>query len=273
MKNLFIFLWRYHFFFLFLILEIVSFSLVVRNNYYQKASFLNSTNVMSGRILAVSQNVKEYFSLREANRALIEENARLHNSLKKSFIVTTATVYTKNDTLYKHQYQYISAKVINNSTNKRNNYMTLNKGANYGIKKDMAVLSPNGIVGVVKDVSANFCSVMMVLHSKTKISGKIKKNGYIGTVMWEGGSYRKGTMTDVPTHVELSVGDTIISSGYSSIFPEGIMIGTIKDFEIKSGDNFFTIGFRFSEDYNKLSYVYIVKNLMKEEQDKLGKDE
>jgi rod shape-determining protein MreC len=145
----------------------------------------------------------------------------------------------------------------------------LNKGAAEGISRDMAVISPKGVVGIVRDVSANFCSVISVLHKDSKISAKIKKNNYVGTLVWKGMDYRTAHLQDIPTHVKLSLGDTVITSGYSHIFPEGVMIGTIKNFNILEGENFYTIKLTFSEDYNSLDHVYIINNLMKNEQEEL----
>jgi len=160
-----------------------------------------------------------------------------------------------------------------NTTNKRNNYLTLNKGSNQGIAKDMGVITSTGIVGIVKEVSANFSSVISVLHKETKISAKVKKNGHLGTVIWTGGDYSNGELIDIPTHVKPVIGDTIITSGYSTSFPEGIMIGTISDFKIVKGDNFYTITIKFSTDFNNISYAYVIRNIMKDELDKLNKNQ
>ena len=272
MRNFFHFLWQQYFFFLFIFLEIIALLLIVQNNYYQRSGFINSTNHLSGNILAYVDDVVEYFSLKEANHKLAEENARLHTESKRFFFKTDSKIFYKQDTLYRQQYKFISAKVIYNSTNKRNNYITLNKGSNHGIKKGMGVMTVSGILGYVDEVSSNFSSVISVLHKNTKVVARIKKNRQIGTVVWNGGNYRQGELIQIPTHVKLTLGDTIITSGYSQIFPEGILIGTISDFSIEKGDNFYTISIRFSTDYNSLSYAYVIENIMKDEIDKLQKN-
>jgi len=272
MKNFFQFLLRQHFFFIFLLLEVISFLLLVQNNLYQHTSFINSTNTFTGNILTSINNVSQYFSLKDANRKLAEENARLLNESKKYYMKTDEQVFLYKDTLYRQQYEFISAKVIGNTTNNRNNYLTLNKGSRQGIQKDMGVITSNGIVGIVKEVSPNFSSVISVLHKDTKISAKVKKNGHLGTVNWKGGDYRYGELIDIPTHVKPTLGDTIITSGYSSSFPEGIMIGTISDFRIDKGDNFYTITIKFSTDFNNISYAYVIRNIMKDELKKLTKE-
>jgi rod shape-determining protein MreC len=273
MKNFFDFLLRQYFFFLFIILEVISLILIVQNNYYQKSSFINTTNEISGNILTSFNNISQYFSLRETNRKLSEENARLLTESKKFYIKTEDRIFYYNDTLYRQQYQFISAKVIRNSTNKRNNFLTLNKGSNQGIEKGMGVVTSTGIVGIVKEVSPNFSSVISVLNKEIKVSAKMKKNGHIGTVVWEGGNYQYGQLIDIPTHVKPTLGDTIISSGFSTSFPEGILIGTISDFKIEKGDNFYTITIKFTTDYNSISYAYVIRNIMKNELDKLEKDQ
>jgi rod shape-determining protein MreC len=272
MRNFFNFLLRQYFFFLFLILEVISFIFIVQNNYYQKSSFINTTNDISGNILTTLNNVSQYFSLKNANRKLSEENAILLTESKKYFMKADNRIYFHDDTLYKQQYEFVSAKVIRNSTNNRNNYLTLDKGSNQGIRVDMGVITSAGIVGIVKEVSPNFSSVISVLNKETKISAKVKKNGHLGTVIWKGGDYQFGLLIDIPTHVKPVLGDTIITSGFSNSFPEGIMIGTIADFRIEKGDNFYTITIKFSTDFNSISYAYIIKNFMKDELDKLNKN-
>lgn len=269
MKNFFLFLWRQYFFFLFLILEIVSFVLVVQNNYYQRSGFINSTNEFSGGILSLFNNVSQYFSLKETNMDLAEENARLLNVSNKFLLKTDDSIFTRNDTLYRQQYEFVSAKIIKNSTNKRSNYITLNKGSKHGIKVDMGVITSTGIVGIVNAVSENFSSVISILHKDFKISAKLKNNEQLGTVTWGGSNYRYGKLVDIPTHVKPEVGDTVVTSGYSTSFPQGIMIGTVTEMNVEKGDNFYTLTILFSTDFNNISYAYVIRNILKEEQDNL----
>lgn len=271
MRNFFLFLWRQYFFFLFLILEIVSFILIVQNNYYQRSGFINSSNKFSGGILTLFNNVSQYFSLTDANKKLAEENARLMNESKNFFMKTDSNVFYLNDTLYQQQYEFVSAKVIRNSTNKRCNYLTLNKGSKHGIKKDMGVITSTGIVGIVNEVSGNFSSVISILNKDFKVSAKLKNNEQLGTMIWDGGNYRYGKLIDIPTHVKPKIGDTVVTSGYSTSFPEGILIGTVTEIKEEKGDNFYTMIVLFSTDYNNMSYAYVVRNILKEEQDKLEK--
>ena len=158
-----------------------------------------------------------------------------------------------------------SASVINNSVYKRNNYITLNKGAKYGIKEGMGVIIPNGIIGIIKSVSENYSLVISILHSQTKISVLLQKQQVPGILKWKGFDYKSANIHDVPEHVEINIGDTIYSSGYSTIFPKGLSIGTIKSFK-KQSDGYYTIMMRFFKDLNTLNYVYIVDSFANKEQ-------
>lgn len=272
MLNLIRFIWKYSNFFLFLILETFCFYLIFQNSYYQKSRFISSSNVVAGNVFTTVNSTREYFNLRETNEMLARENAILHTAAKTASIKLDTTQSLVKDTLYKQQYIFVNARVVNNSVNKRNNYLTLNIGSNRGIRPEMAVISSNGIVGITKSVSENFTSVLSVLNKDAKISAKIKKNNYFGSLSWEGGDYKLGTLTDIPTHVKILKGDTVVTNAYSAIFPENIMIGFIESFEIKPGDNFYTISVRFSTNFKNVAHVFVVKNLLKDEQQKLEQE-
>jgi rod shape-determining protein MreC len=265
MRNLIAVLLRYHYFLLFLMLEAFAFVLIANSTYYQQASILNTSNRITGTVYSAFDNVTDYFSLRKTNYILSEENARLRKATSLSFLKADTNSFFVNDTVNKLRYTYIAAKVINNSVNKRNNYIMLNKGRKSGINKDMAVITSNGIVGTVVSVSDNFSWVMSVLNKHTKISGRIKKNNQMGTIIWEGKDFSVGTLSDIPAHVKIAKGDTIVTSGFSYIFPAGIFVGTIKDFRVEQGDHFYVIPFNFGVDFNSLDYVYVVVDLSKKE--------
>jgi rod shape-determining protein MreC len=244
---------------------------VVQNNNFQKASFINSANQVSANVLKTSKNIEDYLYLKNENENLAKENAELRSHSLVSFSMLVNNQYIVNDTVYNQKYTYTSCKVVNNSINRRNNYLTLNKGTKQGIQHDMAVITSTGVVGVVKEVSANFCTVMSLLHSKSTISSKIKKNGFFGPLTWDGESFSYATLNDIPSHVQLLKGDTIVTSAYSLAFPENILIGTVERYERKSGESFFTVKIKLSTDFKKLSYVYVVNNLQKLEQEELEK--
>lgn len=271
MRNLIVFIWKHYFFFLFLVLEIFSISLVIQNSYYQRATFINSSNQVVANVLKTSSDIEEYFYLKTENERLARENAELRSRVLESFSIVRNDQYLVKDSTLHQKYTYTSARVVNNSTNRRNNFLTLDKGSKQGISNNMAVITSTGVVGQVKDVSENFCTVMSLLHSKTTISAKVKKDGSYGPLTWDGSDFNHATLNDIPTHVRLIKGDTIVTSAYSVTFPEGIRVGTVESFVQESGKYFYTVKVKLSTDFKKLTHVYIVKNIFKEEQENLEK--
>lgn len=267
MRYFFAFLIKNHFFFLFLLLEILSFSFIIKHNRYQGSKIINATNQITGSVFTGANNVSDYFKLSAINRELSEEIAKLKTA---SFNKKTAdnSMTPQPDTNYK----FLCAKVINNSTNRHSNYLMLDKGSNHGVEADMGVVSNKGIVGIVIGVSGNYCTVMSVIHKNAKISAKIKKNLQLVNLIWNERSYKKGTLTDIPTHIDLKKGDTIITSGFSFIFPEGIMIGTFENYKTEKGESLNSAVLNFSTDFNNLNYVYVIQNINKKEQIKLTKN-
>jgi rod shape-determining protein MreC len=248
-------------------LEVLSLVMVVQNN-YQRAAFFNSANRFTGSVLASYNNITGYFGLKTENRQLMEENIRLRKQIEQSFRITDTSVFIQKDPLFR----YIGAKVISNSIGRQKNYIMLDKGKEHGIEPYMGVFTSDGVVGTVVEVSDQYALVMSLLHLLNKTSARIKKNNHIGSVSWGGADYRYGLLSDVPAHVELQPGDTIITSGNSLIFPEGLVIGLVSapaDFDQRS--KFKRAPIRFSVDFNKLNHVYIIVNLMKEEQENLLK--
>ncbi len=265
MKTLVLFIWKHSFFFLFLLLEGAAALLIVSNNNYQRSSFINASNGFTASILSLSNTTTHYIGLIKVNEDLANENAHLRSLLPQSYMKFDTTQYEAIDSVHQQLYHYQHAEIISNSFQKRNNYLILNKGEKEHIKPMMGVITSNGIVGIVKDVSRNFCTVISVLHSKSALDVKVKNNGYTGTLVWQGGDYTIGNVQNIPSHVHINKGDTILTSGNSSIFPEGILVGTIQDFSLNPGANFYNIDLKFSVNYNKVKYVYIVDNVVKQE--------
>jgi rod shape-determining protein MreC len=167
-------------------------------------------------------------------------------------------------------YEFIQARIVNNSVNKQYNYVTLNKGRRDGVMPDMGIIGSGGVVvGVVTNVTEHYSSGPSILNRRWFVSSKIKKNNYFGRLAWDGYDYQRAKLNEIPFHVELAVGDTIVTSGYSSIFPEGFLIGTIEEFNHSSGANFYEIIIRLSTDFKTLSHVELVKNNFIEEQTEL----
>jgi len=269
MRYLFDFLRKQYFYFLFLFLEIISMVLLFNHNAYQNSAFAHISSNMTGSLLEISSNIYDYFSLREKNRMLSEDNAKLHSNLPGSFYTADSASFYLHDTIYQLEYKYISAKVISNTTNKRSNFLMLSKGRKQGIENHMGVIIGNRIVGQVVSVSEHFSWVMSVLNKDSRISGKFKKNDQLVNIEWNGGSYLTGDVKEIPNHVVIEKGDTIITSGNSDIFPEGLLIGTIDEFTITQDENFNKARLLFLTDFNSLSYVEVIIDLMRKEKEEL----
>ncbi len=272
MRNLILFLTRNYYIILFIFLESLSLFLVFQNNHFQRAHLLNSSNAIVGNIYESYSGVTDYFGLKEQNQKLSEENVMLRNQLRESSSSEMKTPMMIKDSLHKKQYIYFSAKVVNNSTNRRKNYLTLNIGSKQGVKPEMAVICSDGIVGIVLDVSDNFSSVMSILNENARIPVTIKKFGENSILTRKGDDEWRAKMERIPSHLKLANGDTIVTSSYSPFFfPWGIMVGTVDGFEKIAGNTFFDVTVKLSTNFNRLSYVYVVNNLMKDEQTKLEK--
>lgn len=242
---------------------------MVRHGGFQGSHLLNSSNQMVAGVYQTAASTKEYFSLKNENDRLALENATLRNLLKANYFISPLKELRRNDTLYKQQYSYLSAKVVNSSINKRRNFLTLNIGSEQGITQDMAVMSGEGIVGIVTNVSSSFSSVMSVLHKDVRVNCQLKKDGSYGPLVWDGSDYRYCLLTDIPTHAKMKQGDTVITSELSGIFPEGIMVGTIDSYERRQNEDFYTAKVKLSADMKKVNHVYVIKNKFKGERDSL----
>lgn len=266
MKSLLNFIYKYHYFILFIVLECLSVVFVIQYNNYQHASFINSSSSIAGSFYERVHSVTQYFSLRETNLELIESISKFKNQDKNSYKSNRITLSEIYDSVYIQQYDYLKCEVINNSVNKQNNFITLDKGLKHGIKRGMAVVSSKGVVGIVKDVSPNFASVVSILNQNVRVSAMVKKNNYFGTLHWEGDNYRYASLNDLPNHISLNTGDTIITSGFSSIFPKGELIGVVDEAKNSKSGEFYSVKILLSEDFKNITSVMVVKNLLKDEQ-------
>jgi len=277
MRSLLRFLVRNYFFLLFLVLELISITLIIRYNNYQNVKFFNSSNQVVARIYETFHAATSYFNLQQTNTELAVKNAILKNLLQQVIpdevvpgIVSDST--TKNSIATPRiRYHYIPARVINNSVNRQNNYITLNKGRKDGVRPDMGIVGPQGIVGIITNVTDHYSTGPTLLNKRWRVSAKIRKNDYFGSLVWDGLNYRTARLNEIPFHVELAVGDTIVTSGYSSVFPEGILIGQIEDFNIGSGDNFYEINIRLSTNFSTLTYVEVIQDFDSDELNTLEK--
>lgn len=266
MRNFIQFLVKYHIFLFFLGLQVLCFWMIYKNNTFHEASFVNSSNKLVGTIYKWKGNLSEYIELQRVNDELSAENEDLKNRLKANFVNVNDHFVMINDTMRERKYRYKSAHIVNSSINKQLNYLTINKGSLEGIKPKMGVINTNGLVGVVKDVSEHFSTVLPVINLKFTASGELKRTGNFGLLRWDGHDFRYAYLNDVPRHADVRVGDTIVTRGASAIFPNGINIGSISEIESKEGSNFHIIRVELFNDFSKIRYVDIIDNLLAKEQ-------
>jgi rod shape-determining protein MreC len=267
MRNLLIFISKYNAFFLFIIFEIISIIILVNYNAFQKATYIESSNNITGAAYDKVSQVKGYLSLGAVNDSLAAENARLRNKLRSSFYVDTIQKKNVVDSVYKLQYSYIVAKVINNSVNRRNNYITINKGSKDGIIKDMGVICGSGVVGIVVNTTEHLANIRSVLHKDTKISAMLADTRDIGNFLWgDNLDPHAGLLIDVANNVKPHIGELVVTSNLSSYYPAGIPIGRISNLQAKEGGLFLNMDVKLSVDYSRLEYVYVINNRMALEQ-------
>lgn len=269
MRLLFLLLWRNNFTLLFVILQSFCIFLLVQNNKFQHASVLNATNNGVAKVMEGVSYVTDYIHLRDNNLILANENATLRNALKQSQFVNDSNVVMIRDTISKQLYSYTTAKVVNNSVSMRNNYLTLNKGSLDGIQPRNGVITSSGVIGTVQQVSDHYCTVMSLLHTKSKLSAKLKKSNFFGSLVWDGENPREVLLKEIDKTVPVQKGDTVVTTGFSKRFPENVMIGVVSEAQLNPGSNFHSIKVRLSTRFDNLSYVYIVQNLMRDEQQAL----
>lgn len=250
-------------FILFIILEIISFVLIISYNNKQKDIFLYSSNLFSGYVNSKYTNLLRYFELRKVNEQLKKDNALI---LQQRFNQKAVPVFNSKaeDTLLEKKYILIPATICNKSIDRRNNRMTLDKGSKYGIKKDMGVIDAHGLIGVVRKVNSDYASVVPLINTVSRVSVLVKNKGYFGILEWEPYDYRRTKLTSIPKHANIETGDTIITSGFSTIFPKGIPVGTIEDIQLIRGSNYYDIVVRLNNDLGLAEDVYVIENLKKD---------
>lgn len=271
MKEIIKLILKYHFTIIFILLEVISFSLIVLHNNYQRTVFSGYTASFFGTISSIVTTVDDYFYLKVTNDKLVAENTELRNKIEELKAINreiqTDTLWQGIDSI-STDYIYKTAEIINSSFNKTKNYITINKGTLEGINSEMAVCSGDGVIGIVERVSRHYAKVLPLINANLRVSAKIKKNGYYGSLQWDGNDYRYSFLNDIPFHVNAEVGDTIVTSGFSSIFPEGKLIGFVESVN-KETVNFLTIKVKLATDFKKISDVYVIANTRKQEQQQL----
>lgn len=267
MRNIFLFIRRYSNLLLFLLLQGVSMYLIVHYSRYHNALFTGATNQLTGKINEQYSRVEYYFQLKKTNDSLIKANARLYNKLKADFELpdTTSKVLIdslKTDSLEGYRkYTYYPAKVVYNSVAAQNNFLVIGRGASGQVKTGMGVIDPNtGVVGVITDVSKDYSVLMSLLHKDSRISGKLLRGGETGTVSWDGKTPNILSLGGIPKGAKVSKGDTIISSGFSTSIPKGMMMGIVEEAVPDKSSSNFIIKFRSAANFYNLEYVYVIEN-------------
>lgn len=271
MHNLLNFLFKYGYWLLFLLLEVISFVLLFRFNSYQGSIGFTSANRVVGSIYQWSADASSFFQLRTINEQLVRENVALqaeNESLRESLqqIVPDSIAESLVLSLEKQGYNTISAHVINNSLTKPDNYITLNKGRADGVEPEMGVIDGNGIVGIVYMVSEHYSLAISLLNSKSSISCKFKDNEYFGYLKWKGGDSRYAYLEDLPLHALFQKGDTIVTSGYSAVFPRGMITGTVDSISDSKDGLSYLLRIRLSTNFAALDNVLLISNKQQEEQ-------
>ena len=246
--------------FLFILLEAISLMLVYRNNAYQRNIIFSSANVVTGYIASISGSVTSYLNLRDINKELLERNGQLELQMLDLQDQLDALIA---DTV---RYSFVVADVVNNSVTHLSNYITVNKGKLDGIMPDMGVVSERGVVGIVSTVSDHFSVIIPLLNPKFRLSCKVLGSSYFGSLSWNGRNTLYANLDELPRHVEFQKGDTIVTSGYSAVFPSGIIVGTVADFEKQHDDNFYSLQVELATDFQALNNVRIIKNFRQTEQ-------
>lgn len=270
MRNLLNFLAKYNHLFVFLVLEGFALYLLGTSNDYHNTRFVRGFRGFTAGIEKRVSNARSYFHLREISQSLSRENAQLKTTVEQLTQKGDNVFIPVYDTISHQRYTYTSAEVVNNSVNRQKNFFTINKGRMQGMSVDMAVISDDRVAGVIIGCSDNFSVAMSLLNIDFRLSARLKSNGYFGSLTWDGRDYRTAILSEIPQHVTFGLGDTIETTSYSAIFPEGIFIGTVSNFE-RAGGDFYSIKVALANDFKKLRFVTVAGNLMKEEQLELEK--
>lgn len=271
MRNLLNFLIKYNYWFLFLLLEVTSFVLLFRFNHYQQSAYFTSANGAAGKVYEISGGIASYFHLKAVNEDLLDRNMLLEQRLSflekmlKEKGMDSTKLYSI-ERLDPMECQIFKANVIKNSLNKADNYITLDRGTAEGIRPEMGVVDANGVVGIVYKTSPHYSLVISLLNRKSSISCKIVGSDYFGYLKWEGGDSQFAYLKDLPRHAEFNLGDTVVTSGYSTVFPEGVMIGTVDDMSDSHDGLSYLLKIKLATDFGKVSSVRVISRNGQDEQ-------
>lgn len=267
MRNIFLFIRRYFNFLLFIILQVLSVYFIIHYSKYHEAAFGNLSNQVTGKIDQRYSNIENYFQLKKTNDSLVKANEILYNKLKADYELPDSVTKTvidsiRNDSVLQYRkFTYMSSRVAANSVTTQNNFIVLSRGKNQNLKIGMGVVDPNNaVVGIITDVSNDFSTVMSLLHKDSHISAKLYKTGETGTLVWDGKEPNIITLTGISKGVKIAKGDSVITSGFSTTFPKGMLIGRVEAVFSESSSNSYKIKVRTAANFYNLQYVYAIDN-------------
>lgn len=272
MKNIFLFIRRYFTFLSFLLLQVFAIILLTKSSKTHEAFFSDATSELTGKINKRYSKLRDYFSLSETNRQLAEENNRLRNMLAGNLIAPDSTTIGYTDTTFRdstgryRKFTWLPAKVIGNTVTLQTNFLILERGSDQGVKKGMAVIGPQGIVGVVVETSPNICKVMSLLHRNSRVSAMLKKDNNAGSIEWDGNDPSTLVLRNVSKSAKVIKGDTVVTSTYSANFPSHLMVGTVASIIEDPSSNFYTLKIKTATNFFSIQYVYLVENVRFAEQ-------
>lgn len=246
---------------LFLFLLSIALGLTIQSHSYHKSKFVSSTNAISGSIYEATSSISNYFHLKGYNTRLLKENALLKNKLEAISIDSLEIKNFKVDSLSSGAYKYTAAQVINSTYHKTRNYITINKGLKDSIHADMGVITDKGIVGIIESSSKNYSRVISILNKNSRINAQLKKSNHFGSLVWDGKITNIVQLIDIPRLAPLKIGDTIITGGRSTIFPKGIPIGKVANFELNTDQSYFTVNVLLFNDMTNIGFVNVIENI------------
>jgi rod shape-determining protein MreC len=271
-RNVFLFIRRHFNFLFFLVLQIIALSFLFRYNKFHEAAFLNVSTEVTGRLDEKYNNIEYYFQLKKTNEALVQENLGLRQQLNANYEAPDSNKRLFRDTIRAdsvRKWLIMEAKVVNNTIDMPTNYLTIHRGFRQGVRANMGVTGPQGIVGSVINVSENFAVVMSVLHPQFRVVARLNKGGETGTIYWDGISPAFVSMRGIPRSANVVVGDTVVTSQITSLFPAGLLVGTIAEIVPDNTSNFFNLKLRTATNFSNIEYAYVLDNLQYDEQKRL----
>lgn len=269
MRNLIAFLKRFQIFLIFAALQVIALSLYFTFFAFPRSQYLKTASNVAGTVLKVRNDVTKHLNLSETNKSLHRKNKELMERMPETFIRMDNKVVKIDDTVYHQQYEYIMGTVINSTVDKANNYFTINIGSANGVKPGMGVFSDNGVVGVIHNTSEHFSVIKSVLTDNINIDVMIEPIGLFGLLKWDHSDARHGTIAGISNDLRIKKWSKVYTRGGSGIYPRGILVGRVQNLKAVEGEAFWDVEVLFSEDYRSLQKVYVVKNLLKVEQQKL----